>query len=50
METKEETEARQAQCKHRWEETQFGNKYWAPGTRQYTCVRCGKMTMFTMES
>lgn len=48
METKEEMEARRAQCKHRWEETKFGINYWAPGTRQYTCARCGKMVMFTM--
>lgn len=49
METKEEMEARRAQCKHRWEETKFGINYWAPGTRQYTCARCGKMVMFTMK-
>ena len=36
-------------CKHRWEESDFGKQQWAPGTRQYTCRRCGAMNMFTME-
>lgn len=36
-------------CQHRWEESEFGKKYWAPDTRQYTCKRCGSMNMFTME-
>lgn len=39
---------RQAACKHRWEETAFGEKCWAPGTHQYTCHRCGKMNMITL--
>ena len=43
-----ETELRQANCQHRWEESEFGKQYWAPGTHQYTCTRCGKMNMFTM--
>lgn len=45
-----EGEMRQTNCKHRWEESEFGKQYWAPGTRQYTCARCGKMNMFVMES
>lgn len=45
LQQKQEREARQANCKHRWEESTFGNKYWAPGTYQYTCARCGKMNM-----
>lgn len=40
-----EREMRQANCKHRWEESEFGKQYWAPGTYQYTCKRCGKMSM-----
>lgn len=32
-------------CQHRWEETDFGKKYWAPGTWQYQCKRCGKTNM-----
>lgn len=45
---KRENEMRQANCKHRWEESTFGNKYWGPGTHQYTCARCGKMNMVRM--
>lgn len=40
-----EREMRQANCKHRWEESKFGVQHWAPGTYQYTCARCGKMNM-----
>lgn len=36
-------------CKHRWEETEFGKTYWAPGTYQFTCKRCGKMGMIRLE-
>lgn len=35
-------------CQHRWEESDFGKKYWEPGTRQYTCARCGKMNMIRL--
>ena len=34
-----ETELRQANCQHRWEESEFGKQYWEPGTHQYTCTR-----------
>lgn len=44
-----ENELRQANCQHRWEESKFGNKYWAPGTYQYTCARCGKMNMGVLD-
>lgn len=40
-----EREMQQANCKHRWQESEFGKQYWAPGTYQYTCARCGKMNM-----
>ena len=43
-----ENKIRQDNCKHRWEESNFGSKYWTPGTHQYTCARCGKMNMFTV--
>lgn len=37
-------------CQHRWEQTEFGKRYWAPGTWQYTCSRCGAMNMIRMET
>ena len=40
-----ETALRQANCQHRWEESSFGSKYWAPGTYQYACKRCHAMAM-----
>ena len=40
-----ETAMRQERCQHRWEEGTFGKQYWEPGTHQYTCHRCGKMSM-----
>ena len=49
LQATKEIEAKRAACKHRWEETDFGKKYWAPGTYQYTCRRCGSTGMFTME-
>lgn len=39
---------RQANCKHRWEESEVGKQYWEPGSHQHTCTRCGKMNMFTI--
>ena len=44
-----EREIRQANCQHRWEQSEFGQKHWEPGTWQYTCRRCGAMNMFRME-
>lgn len=41
----EAIKAKQDACKHRWEESDFGKKHWAPGTYQYTCRRCNKMSM-----
>ena len=40
---------KQATCQHRWEQTFFGEKDWKPGTYQYTCARCGKTSMITLE-
>ena len=40
-----ETAMRQERCQHRWEESAFGKQYWEPGTHQYVCSRCGKMSM-----
>ena len=40
---------RQDSCQHRWEQTFFGQRYWEPGTWQYSCARCGKMSMTTLE-
>ena len=45
-----ETELRQANCQHRWEESEFGKQYWEPGSHQYVCARCGKAIMFTMRA
>lgn len=45
---KEITEKR-SNCQHRWEQSEFGKAYWAPGTWQFTCKRCGSMNMFKME-
>ena len=42
---REAIKAKQDACQHRWEESSFGKKYWAPGTWQHTCRRCGKMSM-----
>ena len=35
-------------CKHRWEPSEFGKRYWAPNTYQYQCKRCGAMEMVTL--
>jgi len=43
-----ENELRQANCHHRWQESDFGKKYWKPGMHQYTCNRCGKMQMVVL--
>lgn len=43
-----ETAMRQANCQHRWEESEVGKQYWEPGSHQYTCTRCGKGIMFTI--
>lgn len=45
----EEGMRKQATCQHRWEQTFFGQRFWVPGTWQYTCARCGKMSMTTLE-
>lgn len=45
-----ELQQKQATCQHRWEQTFFGQKYWQPGTWQYTCQRCGKFNMITLET
>jgi hypothetical protein len=34
-----------AACKHRWEPSEFGAKWWEPGTYQYWCARCNDMLM-----
>lgn len=44
-EARSELQKKQTECRHRWEETDFGKKYWEPGTWQYTCQRCGKFSM-----
>ena len=41
---------RQSKCQHRWEQTFYWQKHWSPGTYQYTCQRCGKMNMITLET
>lgn len=43
-----ELQQRQSACRHRWEQTFFGEKYWQPGTWQYQCQRCGKTSMITL--
>lgn len=45
-----EPAVRRGDCQHRWEQSEFGKRYWAPGTWQYTCRRCGKMNMIRMEN
>ena len=40
---------KRSNCQHRWEQSEFGQKFWEPGTWQYTCRRCGAMNMFRME-
>lgn len=42
--------AKRDACQHRWEETFFGKQYWAPGTYQYQCRRCGKVNMTQLET
>ena len=44
-----DVQARRSNCKHRWEESTFGKKYWAPGTWQFMCNRCGSVRMIVME-
>ena len=46
----QQAQERQSNCQHRWEQSFFGQKHWAPGTYQYTCTRCGKMTMTRLET
>lgn len=41
---------KQGNCQHRWEQSEFGKRYWAPGTWQFMCKRCGKMNMIRMEN
>ena len=48
-EARSAVQQKQATCQHRWEQTFFGEKYWEPGTYQYTCARCGKTSMITLE-
>lgn len=38
------------ECKHRWEPSNFGERYWAPGTYQYTCARCNRVLMGTVQN
>lgn len=44
----DEYRKKQEICKHRWEESDFGKKWWTPGTWQYQCQRCGKTSMITL--
>lgn len=37
-------------CRHRWEPSEFGKRYWAPGTYQHRCARCGEMRMVVLQS
>ena len=37
-------QARRDACQHRWEPSFFGKAHWQPGTHQYMCKRCGKMS------
>lgn len=37
-------------CKHNWKQVFFGQKYWAPGTWMYQCMRCNAMRMTILKT